>query len=149
MFVRPATLLGPVPTNVDAVTAPVQCGNLQNVRFQVKAANTSTPISVFKLQGSDDPQVSFDIRKGIAGTVNETAQWTDITMPAGSVHGTNASFTFTGPAVTAGWDGTIAMNAIFNVQNPSAYMRLVFDNTSGGSAVASLIVKVSARGNAG
>jgi hypothetical protein len=134
----------PVPTNATYTFAPVHARHLMNVRYQVTAANTSTPVYTFKLQGSEDPLVAVDIAAGTS-----TATWTDLTLPAGSVHGTTADLTFTGPAVSASWAGANALNMLINVSAPPTWVRLVATRTSGGSATASMLARIGARSQGG
>lgn len=141
-LIKPRTLNPDgAPTNATYTSPAVNCELVECVRFQLEADDASTPVMAIKLQGSEDPRVIDDINNSTS-----TAKWTDLTLPAGCVHGTSASLVFSGPDVEADWDGTADLNALIDVADPPSYLRVVITRASGGSATRSLFVRVGARG---
>jgi hypothetical protein len=117
-----------IATNASGTGKTQDCAQYANLRVYAAAANTSTPVGTFKLQGSE----------------NGTA-WFDVTLPLGSVHGSG----FTAPsaaAVSVAWDGTAALSACINVEWPFRYMRYVWTRSSGGNASVFFAVRAGWRG---
>jgi hypothetical protein len=125
--------------SADLTSDLLDCSEKRFARFTCSAGTTGTPVQKIKLYGSDDPRVLRDRAADLYATVNETAQWTPLRIPLGAVHGSG----FTTPTDTVtevDWAGTTALNLWMNLENPPKYLRLVFDNQSGGTANTSLKV---------
>jgi hypothetical protein len=120
-----------------SVSSRVDCRGLRCVRFQLKTgATTNTPVGKFQLQGSEDRDAVYaDEARSLYGTGNEVAQWTTLTLPDGSVHGTNGAATaFAGPSTDITTDGSAVLNFIVDVVDPPAFLRLAYVRTSGGGS---------------
>lgn len=120
------------------VSGPMKVRSMHNVRVQVRTGgHASTPVGKWQLQGSEDDEsiLTADLLNARYGTGNELCQWTTLTLPAGSVHGTNgAALAFSGPSTDITTDGSANVNFIIDVTNPPAHLRLVYVRSSGGGA---------------
>ena len=130
----------PQPTNTSYTFPIIDCTQLRNVRIHITADNTSTPVMTFKVQGSESPTAHQDMTDG--GT---RAHWVDMTLPAGSVHGTSTDLTFSAPAVNVSWAGGSALNFMIDMADVPSYIRLVATRTGGGSATPSLQARFNGR----
>lgn len=130
-------------SNADVYSKAVDCRGRYNVRFQFSGLTTTTPVGVFKVYATEDPRVIDDIAAGIHGpaATGATAEWFQVTLPAGSVHIDPASSgtTVTLPDDEIAWDGTAAAKFAINLDSPFGHMCVMWDRTSGGSASASRI----------
>jgi hypothetical protein len=136
---RPKKIL--LPTNASFILQPLQlCQDIQQVSYQLNAPLTSTPVFSFKLQGSNDIDAVISDQSAFqnTGTAGTTANWVDMTLPSGSVHGTG--FTVTLPGVSVSWNGAAALSCIIDVTDPPWALRLVGTYTSGG--VAGLVMSI-------
>jgi hypothetical protein len=123
----------PQPTNTSYTFPIINMQRAKSVRIQLTAANTSTPVISFKVQGSESPLVEADLNNATS-----TALWTDLTLPAGCVHGVTADLVFSGPTVSIAWAGASTLNCLIDLLDPPTYIRVVATRTGGGSATASL-----------
>lgn len=118
-----------VASNADASSRPIELRNADNIRFQFKGVETSTPVGTFKFFGSEDRAgVEADLKHGTS-----TAQWTQMNIPAAAVHGSGFS-TVTDGDNTIAWDGSAPLDMMVDLNDPPAYMYVMWDRASGGSA---------------
>lgn len=129
-------------SNADVNGAIQNLRNATNIRIQIKGIETSTPVGSFKLFGSEDKAgVEADMRNG-----TRTALWTQLNIPAAAVHGSGFS-AFTDGDDTVDWDGTAPLNLLLDLDDPPAYLYVMWDRSSGGSAsTGKIFVHVGFRG---
>jgi hypothetical protein len=126
--------------SADLISDVLDCTGKNRARFACSAGITGTPVQKIKLFGSDDPRVFADIANEVYATGNETAQWAQLRIPLGSVHGSGFT-TPTDTVVEIDWAGTTALNMLLNLEHPFRFLRLFFDSQSGGTANTSLQVR--------
>lgn len=133
-----------VASNADSSSAPQNLRNANNIRFQVKGVETSTPVGSFKFFGSEDKAgIEADLAHGTS-----SAQWTQLNIPAAAVHGSGFS-TVTDGDDHISWDGTTPLNMLVDLDDPPAYMYVMWDRSSGGSAsLGKVTVRIGFRGEA-
>ncbi len=117
------------------VSSPLDCRSFRNIRMQGRITVFSdTPVGKFQVQGTEEPlAVISDLNRSLYGGASETAQWTTLTLPDGSVHGmTTTVLAFSGPSTDITFDGSAAFNFIIDLVNVPAMLRLKYVRTSGG-----------------
>lgn len=129
---RDATQIG----TAAARSATILCENKKAVRLQFSAANTGGPIGTIQVFGTDDDRAATDAGGPTAASgpqpAADTATWTPMTLPAGSVHGTG--FTGTLPDVAPAYDGTAAgLNIEIILLDPPKYIYLNLARSAGTS----------------
>jgi hypothetical protein len=116
---------------VDARSLPINCENRSLVKLQLAAAVGGSPIGVILLFGSDDDRVAADIAANVYGTA-DTAQWTPLTIPAGSVHGVGVTPAL--PAISIPYDNSaVALNCEIILADLPMWLYVLMDRTSGTS----------------
>lgn len=133
-----------VASNADASSAAQNLRNATNIRIQIKGVNTGTPVGTFKLFGSEDKAgVENDLRHGTS-----TAQWTQMNIPEQAVHGSGYT-AFSDVTDAIAWDGSSALDMLIDLDSPPAYMYVMWDRASGGSAsVGKVYARIGFRGEA-